>query len=237
MTREYVWLITGANRGIGLEMVKQLLQSPSNIIIAASRNPAKATELQGLAEKAGGKLHLVALDVTDKESISQAAQEVAGVLGGKGIDYLINNAGILPGGEDTAFSLDVDILASTFATNVGGPVYVAQAFIGLVEQSEKKTVVNISSVLGSIGSDVGVIWASYAITKAALNMLTYKEAKEKPDITVISMCPGWLQTDMGGPNASHPVSVGVEGVLKTILSLTPEDSGKCFNFDGQPVPW
>ncbi len=84
-----------ANRGIGLEMVKQLLQSPSNIVVAASRNPAKATELQGLAEKANGKLHLVILDVTDKESINKAAKEVAGFLGGKGIDYLINNAGVV----------------------------------------------------------------------------------------------------------------------------------------------
>ncbi|RDX45929.1 NAD(P)-binding protein [Lentinus brumalis] len=237
MAQAYVWLITGANRGIGLEMVKQLLQSPSNIVVAASRNPAKATELQGLAEKANGKLHLVILDVTDKESINKAAKEVAGFLGGKGIDYLINNAGVILGGEDTAFSLDVDILTKTFVTNVAGPAYVTQAFIGLVEKSEKKTVVNISSTVGSIGSDFGAIGASYAISKAALNMLTYKEAKEKPEITVISMCPGWLQTDMGGPNASHPVSVGVEGVLKTILSLKPENSGQFFNFQGQHVPW
>ncbi len=114
MSEEYVWLITGyvshqvhasyisltrnsrsANRGIGLETVKQLLQSPSNIIIAACRNPAKATELQELAKKAGGKAHLVELDVSDKESINKAAKEVSGVLGGKGIDYLVNNAGIV----------------------------------------------------------------------------------------------------------------------------------------------
>ncbi|RDX40869.1 NAD(P)-binding protein [Lentinus brumalis] len=237
MTQEYVWLITGANRGIGLEMVKQLLQSPANIIVAAARDPAKATELQRLAEKAGGKLRLLALDVTDKESINKAAKEVAEPLGGKGIDYLINNAGVMLGGEDMVFSMDVDILTKTFATNVGGPALVTQAFIGLVEKSEKKTVVNISSTVGSIASDFGAKAASYAISKAALNMLTYKEAKEKPDITVISMCPGWLQTDLGGPDAILPVSVGVEGVLKTILALKPEDSGKFFNFQGQGVPW
>ncbi|RDX40549.1 NAD(P)-binding protein [Lentinus brumalis] len=94
MAQEYVWLITGANRGIGLEMVKQLLQSPSNTVVAACRSPAKATELQQLAEKAGGKLHVVALDVSDKESVNKAAKEVAGILGGRGIDYLVNNAGV-----------------------------------------------------------------------------------------------------------------------------------------------
>ncbi|TFK81889.1 NAD(P)-binding protein [Polyporus arcularius HHB13444] len=237
MSQEYVWLITGANRGIGLELVRQLLQAPSNIVVAACRNPSKATELQELAAKASGRLHLVALDVTSKESINQAAEEVAKTFGGKGIDYLVNNAGILPGGQDTAFSMDVNILEETFVTNVAGTAYVTQAFIGLVEKSAKKTIVNISSTLGSIGSDFGVQSASYAISKAALNMLTYKEAKEKPDITAISMCPGWLQTDMGGKNATHPVSVGVAGILKKVLSLKPEDSGQFFNFQGERVPW
>ncbi|RDX43549.1 NAD(P)-binding protein [Lentinus brumalis] len=237
MSEEYVWLITGANRGIGLEIVKQLLQSPSNIIIAACRNPAKATELQELAKKAGGKVHVIELDVSDKESINKAAKEVSGVLGGKGIDYLVNNAGIALGGHDTAFSMDLDVMQKTFATNVVGPAYVAQAFIGLVEKSEKKTIVNISSTIGSIASDFGGSAASYAISKTALNMLTYKQAKEMPQITVISMCPGWLQTDLGGSNATHPVSVGVAGVLKTISSLKPEDSGQFLNFRGERVPW
>ncbi|KAI0697107.1 NAD(P)-binding protein [Cerioporus squamosus] len=237
MSQEYVWLITGANRGIGLEMAKQLLSAPSNILIAACRNPAKATELQELAEKASGRLGLIALDVTNKESIARAAEEVAGILGGKGIDYLINNAGILPGGQDTAFSMDTTVMEQTFVTNVVGPAYVTHALIGLVEKSAKKTIVNVSSTLGSMGADFGVQSASYAVSKAALNMLTYKEAKEKPDITAISMCPGWLQTDMGGKSATHPVSVGVAGVLKTILSLKPEDSGQFFNFRGERVPW
>ncbi|TFK89373.1 NAD(P)-binding protein [Polyporus arcularius HHB13444] len=237
MSEEYVWLITGANRGIGLEIVQQLLQSPSNIVIAACRNPAKATELQELAKKAGGKVHVVELDVSDKESINKAAKEVSEILGGKGIDYLVNNAGVSLGGYDTAFSMDLDILKKTFVTNVAGTASVAQAFVGLVEKSEKKTIVNISSTVGSIGSDPGAPLASYAISKTALNMLTYKQAKEKPQITVVSMCPGWLQTDLGGSNATYPVSVGVAGVLKTILSLKPEDSGQFFNFRGERVPW
>ncbi|TFK87319.1 NAD(P)-binding protein [Polyporus arcularius HHB13444] len=243
MTEGYVWLITGANRGIGLETVTQLLRSPSITVLAACRNPAKATELQALIEEAGGRLHLVALDITDKESVTKAAKEVANLLRGKGVDYLVNNAAILPGGlGDTAFGMDIDDLATTFATNVAGTAYVTQAFVGLVERSTKKTVVNISSTVGSIGFDFDATGASYAVSKAALNMLTYKQAKEKPEVTTISLCPGWLQTgelqsEMGGPNATHPVSVGVEGVLKVILSLKPEDSGQFFNFKGERVPW
>ncbi|RPD54201.1 NAD-P-binding protein [Lentinus tigrinus ALCF2SS1-7] len=241
MTQEYVWLITGANRGIGLEMVKQLLQTPSNTVIAACRSPTKATELQELVEHvSGGKLHVVALDVTSKESVHQAAEDVARILGGRGIDYLVNNAGILPGGLDTAFTMDVEVMQEAFATNVAGTAYVTQAFIGAVEKSAKKTVVNVSSTFGGIGADQGVragVAASYAISKAGLNMLTYKEAKEKPDIVAIAICPGWVQTDMGGENAMYPVSVSVSGVVKTVLALQPSDSGKFLNFEGEIIPW
>ncbi|RPD53683.1 NAD-P-binding protein [Lentinus tigrinus ALCF2SS1-6] len=237
MSEQYVWLVTGSNRGIGLELVKQLVSSPSNFVIAACRNPSKASELQRLVDSAEGTLRLVALDVSDMESISKAAQEVSGIVGDKGVDYLVNNAGVNPGGRDTAFSMDVNILEEVFVTNVVGPAYIAQAFSGLVEKSAKKTIVNVSSTLGSMGADYGTQCTSYSLTKAALNMLTYKEAKEKPEITAISMCPGWLQTDMGGEGATHPVSVGVAGIVKTVLSLKPEDSGQFFNFKGEKVPW
>ncbi|RDX44183.1 NAD(P)-binding protein [Lentinus brumalis] len=239
MAKESVWLITGANRGVGLEMVNQLLQSPSNAatIIAACRTPSTAADLQKLSDHANGRLRVVALDVANKASVYQAAEQVAAILGGRGVDYLINNAGILPGGTDTAFCMDVGVLEETFTTNVSGPSHVAQAFIGLVEKSAKRTIVNISSTLGSMGADPGAVHASYAVSKAALNMLTYKEAKEKPSLIVISMCPGSLQTDMGGESATYPVSVGVAGILKTVRSLKKEDSGTFFNFKGEHVPW
>ncbi len=174
---------------------------------------------------------------------------------------------------DTAFCMDVGVLEETFTTNVSGPTHVAQAFVGLVEKSAKRTIVNISSTLGSMGADPGAVHASYAVSKAGLNMLvrllsplhapsrtadfaqTYKEAKEKPSLIVISMCPGSLQTgqcilvsrsrilltrihaDMGGEGATYPVSVGVAGILKTVRSLKKEDSGTFFNFKGEHVPW
>ncbi|EJF58336.1 NAD(P)-binding protein [Dichomitus squalens LYAD-421 SS1] len=258
-SEQYTWFITGTSRGIGLELTKQLLQSPHNVVVAACRNPGKADSLQSLTTSAGGRLYIVRLDVTDTQTIKDAAQETAKIVGEKGIDYLINNAGIVrpshfqvfasaslttrrrllltQGIGDTAFTMDIDDLTKTLQTNLVGPAYTSQAFISLVEKSKKKTIVNISSTLGSIGRDFGPQYASYAVTKASLNMLTYKQAKERPDLTVLSICPGHLQTDMGGENAALPVSVGVAGVLKVVTSLTPKDSGSFMNFRGERVPW
>ncbi|KAI0751855.1 NAD-P-binding protein [Daedaleopsis nitida] len=236
--QEYVWFITGTNRGIGLEMTRQLLGSTTNTIIATCRNPSKASFLNELATSANGKLHIVSVDMDDTQSIRACADEVTRILGGKGIDYLINNAGIKLGDEeDGAFTVEVDALQKTFLTNVSGPAYLARAFLPLVEKSQKKTIVNVSSILGSVGSDCGGFHTTYSISKAALNMLTYKQAKERPDITTITIWPGWLQTDMGGSNAPDPVEVGVEGTLKTIKSLTPQNSGQFFNYKGELMPW
>ncbi|KAI0787449.1 C-factor [Fomes fomentarius] len=234
----YTWFITGTNRGIGLELTRQLLEVPSNTVIAACRNPSKADALQALSHSAKGTLHVLQtrLEVTDRDSVRAAAAEVAPLVGGHGIDYLINNVGVVVE-TDTAFTADIETLIQTFAINVGGTAFVSQVFVPLVEKSTKKTIVNISSTLGSISADLGIKGASYSISKTAVNMLTYKQAKERPDLTVVAQCPGWLQTDMGGSDAPLPVSVGVRGVIKSILSLTPEDSGKFRSHEGQYVSW
>ncbi|KAI0745008.1 NAD-P-binding protein [Earliella scabrosa] len=231
------WFITGTNRGIGLEMARQLLQETSNIVIAACRDPSGASALQVLRETASGTLHIVRLEVTDRKSIRACADEVSNLLGSSGIDYIVNNAGVNLGDKDVPSTMDIDILEEVFAINVAGPAAITQAFLPLVEKSTKKTIVNISSTLGSVGADMGPVHTSYSISKTAMNMLTYKQAKERPDLTVVAMCPGRLQTDMGGPDATHHVSVGVAGVIKTILSLDPEDSGKFRNHRGKYVVW
>ncbi|KAI0639845.1 NAD-P-binding protein [Trametes polyzona] len=237
MSNVYVWLITGASRGIGLELSKQLLATTSDIVIATCRTPATATALNALAESAKGRLHVVPLDITNDQSVKDSVQKVASILGDRGIDYLINNAGVTFGGDDRAFNIDLDALRRTFETNVVGPTHVSEVYLPYVEKSEKKTVVNVSSTLGSVGTDLGHYFASYSITKAAVNMLTYKQSKARPDLTVVCICPGHLKTDMGGPNAALEVSVGVEGVRKVIQSLTHEDTGKFVNYKGEHVPW
>ncbi|KAI0325668.1 NAD-P-binding protein [Cubamyces sp. BRFM 1775] len=233
--QSYVWFITGASRGIGLELTKQLLESPSNIILAACRDPSKATALKTLAQSSNGRVHVLTADVTNHQSIRDAAKEAASIVGDSGIDYLVNNAGIIA--ADSAFTADPAVMQKLFDTNVVGPAYVTQVFLPLVEKSGKKTVVNVSSELGRLTADYGALATSYSITKAALNMLTYKQQKERPDIVFISLCPGWLKTDLGGQGAPNDVDVGVAGVIKTITGLTPQDSGKFFNYKGENVAW
>ncbi|KAI0743401.1 NAD(P)-binding protein [Daedaleopsis nitida] len=241
-----VWLITGANRGIGLEMAKQLLEQPFNTVIATARNPAKTPELHALAQGSGaqGALHVVCLEVTDRESVVRCADEVVRILGEKklkGIDYLVNNAGI--GSQDAAYSMDIDHLEKILRTNVSAPAHIAQVFLPLVERSTKKTIVNMSSTNGSKTWEGGMARsASYSISKAALNMLvrsapTVEQARERPDITSVCICPGWLQTDMGGGAATHPVSVGVAGVIKVVTGLTLANSGEFINWKGNRVAW
>ncbi|CDO74376.1 hypothetical protein BN946_scf184956.g5 [Trametes cinnabarina] len=234
---EYVWLVTGANRGIGLELTKQLLRNPSNIVLAACRNPDQAAALNEVAQAANGRVHVLCLDVTDRSSIRDAFSEATRILGDKGIDYLLNNAAINLRDWDSAFTLDPDVMQQVFETNVVGPAYITQVFLPLVEKSAKKMVVNVSSELGRFNADFGTRSTSYSVAKAGLNMLTYKQQKERPDIVFISLCPGWLKTDMGGQEAPNDVAVGVEGVIKTILGLTPVDSGKFFNWKGQELSW
>ncbi|KAI0738667.1 C-factor [Daedaleopsis nitida] len=231
-----VWFITGANRGIGLELTRQLLQQPSNIVIATSRDPAKTTALRALGNNAKGTLHVVRLDTADRESIRKCADEVAGIVGDRGVDYLVNNAAIIE--WDSAYTFDIDVLEKIMRTNVFGPAYIAQVFLPLVEKSTKKTIVNVSSTVGSKAwKDGGARAASYSMSKAALNMLTVKQARERPDITSVSICPGWLQTDAGGKDAMYPVSVGVSGVLKVVTGLTPANSGEFINFQGEHIAW
>ncbi|KAH9895562.1 NAD-P-binding protein [Cubamyces lactineus] len=236
---KYTWLITGSNRGIGLEIAKQLLASPTNIVYATCRNPSQATALVQLAESAPGRLHVIELDVTDDASVRRSVERVTSIVGDSGIDYLINNAAIMTQGGECAVpsTMDLDALSREFQVNVLGPARVYQAYLSSVAASRKKTVVNIASRLGSIGSDCGVHYTTYAISKSALNMLTYKEHAERPDLIVIAMDPGHLKTDMGGPTATLEVSEGVKGVLDVIRKLKAEDSGKYFNFRGGVHPW
>ncbi|RDX45210.1 NAD-P-binding protein [Lentinus brumalis] len=236
-TEETVWFITGTSRGIGLEMTRQLLRTPANTVIAACRNPSKADALRSLAN---GKLHVVALDVVDRESVRKCAEEVTALVGDKGIDYLVNNAGVASGGMDTAYDMDLDVLQQTFQTNVMGPAYVTQCLIPLVEKSRKKVVLNISSALGSNALNIpgaGHLFASYSISKAAMNMLTTKQARGNKKVIVVCMEPGWLKTDLGGPHAALEVSEGVTGVLKVITAVTPENSGQFIDYKGDHLQW
>ncbi|KAI0765962.1 NAD-P-binding protein [Trametes elegans] len=236
-SRPTTWLITGASRGIGLELARQLLASPDNVVVGTVRDVEKATALSGLKSTARGTLHIIKLDLDNFDEIRASAKDVATILGDAGLDYLVNNAGICL--QDTPFEIDPEVLLRHVRTNVAAPAVVAQAYLPLVEKSAKKTVVNISSTMGShtAAANWGPGATSYSISKAALNMLTVKEKFARPDLTFISLCPGWVKTDMGTQAASLEPHESVAGILKVLGSLTPADSGKFLRYEGAEVPW
>ncbi|KAL1948583.1 hypothetical protein VTO73DRAFT_10389 [Trametes versicolor] len=235
------WLVTGASRGIGFEIVRQLAAVPTNLVVAACRNPDKATALAELKSNAKGTLHLVQLDVSDFANVRALPAKLQPILGSTGLDYLISNAGIAI--IDSAFKLDPDAFLKTVRTNAAGPALLSQVLLPLLEKAPTKKILHVSSTSGSIGSVAGManrthqLVASYAMSKAALNMLAYKQKVEKPDFTVITLCPGWVQTDMGGENAVLKPEESVAGIIKVIMNATTADSGKYLRQTGEEIPW
>jgi len=226
------YFITGASRGLGLEYVRQLLAaSPNNTVIATARTPsAPLTELKGL-----GKLHVFPCEVSSKESVEACAEEVKKVT--DRIDYLFNNAGTSVG-HDNPSDMKVEGLKTMFDTNVVGQVLVVQALESLFVKGT--VIVNVTSGLGSLGDALArgaVINTGYSITKAAVNMLSIQQALHYRDCIVISLDPGWVKTDMGGPNAPLEKTESISTVLKTVHGLKKEDSGYSFLYNGNKIPF
>jgi NAD(P)-dependent dehydrogenase (short-subunit alcohol dehydrogenase family) len=228
-------LVTGANRGLGLEFVQQLLARGTRVI-AACRQPGRALKLTELAAAHPGHLSVLPLDLNKERSISGLAHE-AGMLTDK-LDALINNAGVLVSGERYG-ELAAKTFAETFATNVIGPLLLTQALTPLLEHGDAARVINLSSDLGSQGDTLAFNTPSYAISKAALNMVTRLTAAElgARGITVVSLNPGWVRTDMGGAHAPLAVIESVAGMLAVIDGLEPGDSGRFLDYTGAVVAW
>lgn len=207
-------------------------------MIATCRNPESATELQALKEGSKGLLYALALDVSDQTSIFNSVKLVQEILGEKGLDYLYNNAGIALNQSDHAFNCKYTDLMQSFQSNVAGPALMSQLYLRLLEKGQRKVIVNVTSGLASIGSDRGRPDApSYLISKAALNMLTYKQAKARPDIIAIALAPGWTKTDLGGSNAAVEIHESVSATMKIVTGLTSKQSGKYLNYTGEELPW
>ena len=233
------WLVTGANRGIGLEYVRQLA-SAGETVIATARNPAEAAELAKLAE-ANDRVRLEALDLEDRASVIALGQRLEGVA----IDVLLNNAGLYGGSWDNAShrqshdSMDYDLWEQIMRVNVLAPFQMVQVLRANLSASERKLVINMSSDLGSIANNAQGQSYAYRSSKAALNMVTKGLSVELANqgFTVISMAPGWTQTDLGGTSAQWPVAESVANQLKVIAGLTAQDNGRFVNLQGNSVPW
>ncbi|KAH9924012.1 C-factor [Fomitopsis serialis] len=232
-----VWLITGANRGLGLELTTQLLAaSLSNEIIATCRTPAAATDLHKLQASEMGRVHVVPLDVGSEQSMRDSVKYVSDILGDRGLDYLYNNAAINPA-FDSPFDFDYAQLLEVLQTNLGAPALLGELYYPFLLRGSKKTIVNVSTGLASLGLDCGPKCTSYSISKCALNMLTYKQAKTRVDFTCICMDPGWVKTPLGGEGAVLETTESAAGILGVIARLTPADSGKFWRYNGTQHPW
>ena len=229
-------LVTGANRGLGLEFVRQLL-ARGDRVVATCRHPGKATALNPLAGEHPGRLRVLPLDVADPKSIAELVRELALLDDGDApLDLLVNNAGVLHSGErfGTVSAANLD---DSFRTNARGPFLLTQALAPSLADAAK--VANISSQLGSIAAVDGFGTPSYAISKAAQNMATalLAQALAERDITVLALHPGWVQTDMGGAGAQLTPTQSVAGLLAVIDGATLADSGRFLDHHGQPLAW
>lgn len=228
-------LVTGANRGLGLEFVRQLLARGGHVI-ATCRHPGKATALNALAGEHPGRLRVLPLDVAAPRSIAELAHELPLIDASLSLRLLVNCAGVLHSGERFG-KLDPAILEDSFRTNAMGPLLVTEALADRLADGAK--VANLSSVLGSIASLARFGTPSYDISKAAQNMVTALLAKALAPrgIVVLALHPGWAQTDMGGDNATVPVADAVAGLLRVIDGAGVADSGSFHDWRGQALPW
>jgi NAD(P)-dependent dehydrogenase (short-subunit alcohol dehydrogenase family) len=228
-------LVTGANRGLGLEFVHQLL-ARGDQVIAACRHPGKAQALNVLAGEYPGRLKVLPVDLADPRTHAELAREVALVNDGERLDLLINNAGVLRGGERFGSVAAADLEAS-FRINAAGPFLLTQA---LAEQlADGGKIANLSSEVGSIGLRQEFRTPSYAMGKAAQNMATslLSQALAARSITVVALHPGWVRTDMGGPQAALTAQESVAGLLALLQKLGPDDSGSFLDWQGDSLPW
>ena len=224
-------LITGANRGIGLEMTRQYA-ADGWAVIATCRNPVGVGELATL----DGDIQVHGLDVTDHRQVEKLAAD----LNGTKIDLLFNNAGVYNDRNYSHKGIDYADWEQSFRVNTIAPLKMAEAFLPHVAASDGKMIATVSSVLASI-EESAPNSASYAYrtSKSAVNMVMNVFAQEVSDqgVSVILLHPGWVQTDMGGEAAAIDAKTSVTGIRKVLGGAGMDDSGRLFAYDGREIPW
>ncbi len=226
-------LVTGANRGVGFELTRQYADDGCRVI-ACCRSPDDAENLQRLSEQSEGRVSAHRLDVTDADTVAELASDLSETT----IDILINNAGILGGDPNTIFGMDYAGWTDAFATNTIGPFRVIEALIENIKRAETPKIITISSQLGSLNRKGGVSYA-YKSSKAAVNKVMQVLAEDLKDegIIVCPVHPGWVRTDMGGQQADLSPAESASGLRQWIASLTLEDSGLFFKWNGERHEW
>ncbi|CAH1778636.1 unnamed protein product [Owenia fusiformis] len=242
-------LITGCNRGIGLEFVKQFLsmKQPPKHLFATCRNPAEAADLQAL-QAGHSNLHILQLEVTDESRYASLAEEVGAIVEENGLNLLINNAGILI--RTNLPDVTAEVMKKTFDVNSIAPILISQAFLPLLKRAAdaqkdaplgwaRAAIVNVSSKVGSCDDNKRGGLYAYRASKAALNVCTVSLARDlfKDGILATVVHPGWVLTDIGTKNALIESSESISGMLKVMQGLNEETNASFYDYAGKLIPW
>ena len=226
-------LITGANKGIGHEVARQLARKGFHVFIGARNRDAGRKAVDQITKK-GGKATFLEIDVADNASVTAAVREFAKAA--DQLDVLVNNAGIMVDGDDAILEVSDELVRKTLETNTLGALRVTRAFASLLAKSRAPRVINVSSGGGQLtgGADG---WApAYCISKTALNGVTSQLATALPKFAINSVCPGWVRTDMGGRNATRSVEEGADTIV-WLASDAPQNLTGKFLRDRKEIPW
>jgi NAD(P)-dependent dehydrogenase (short-subunit alcohol dehydrogenase family) len=226
-------LITGANKGIGYEVARQLAAQGFHVFVGARNRKAGSRAADEIAKRSGNA-NVLEIDVADSDSVTTAAREFAKAA--DHLDVLVNNAGIIADGDDGILKISDEVMRKTLETNTLGVLRVTRAFAPLLAKSKSPRVINVSSGGGQLtgGADG---WApAYCISKTALNGVTSQLAAALPKFAVNSVCPGWVRTDMGGQNATRSVEEGADTIVWLAAEAPQKLTGK-FLRDRKEIPW
>jgi NAD(P)-dependent dehydrogenase (short-subunit alcohol dehydrogenase family) len=232
-------LVTGANKGIGFDVARQLRRERFHVFLGArnegaGRAAAEKLQKEGEREKDDGAVSFLKIDISNIDSVRSAAEEF-----GKQsdrLDALVNNAGILLDDDKDILTTTPQIFETTLRTNTLGALLVSQAFVPFLKKTDAPRIVNVSSGGGQL-TDGADGWApAYCISKTALNGVTVQLAAALPKVAVNSVCPGWVRTDMGGSNATRSVAEGASGIVWLACEAPQNQTGKFFR-DRKVIPW
>ena len=225
---ERIALVTGANKGIGFEVARQLTGKGFRVFIGARNEKAGRAAAQKI------RAMFLKIDVSDQGSIQEAAKELAKAV--DHLDVLVNNAGIIVDGDDAILKATPEQFEETMRTNALGPILVAEAFQRLLAKSSAPRIVNVSSSGGQLHEGADGWSPLYCISKTTLNGVTSQLAAALPKFAVNSVCPGWVRTDMGGAGAPRSVEQGADGIVWLAADAPQNLTGK-FLQDRKVMPW
>jgi NAD(P)-dependent dehydrogenase (short-subunit alcohol dehydrogenase family) len=232
MRDKRIALVTGANKGIGFEVARQLARKSFHVFLGARNEKAGRAAADKL--QSDGEVTFIQIDVADPESIKRAAKEFSKQ--SERLDTLVNNAGILLDDDKDILKVSVETFEKTLRTNTLAPLLVAQTFAPVLQKSDAPRIVNVSSGGGQL-ADGADGWApAYCISKTALNGVTSQLTAALPKFAINSVCPGWVRTDMGGANATRSIQEGASGVVWLAADAPQNETGKFWR-DRKVIPW